>query len=376
MPDERKTDLQHSGATPAQSAQADWYQWMDFFRTAAALIVVISHARDIVMADYDGRLIYAPIYAATGFGHSGVIVFFALSGFWISRSVMARLDSDHFWRDYLIDRLTRLLIVLVPALAIGGLLDWIGAVNFAFPLYFGASGSHSVVAPVLPQLRPEVLLGNLAFLQTILVPTWGSNGPLWSLAFEFWFYIWFPALALLVVKRRFSLALGGLAVAWFNPGIAFGFASWLAGFALLKLSPRAASMRMPPWQVAVGATIFLGVLLLSGVGSGGMIDLALALAFGGLLFVLRAGAVRLPRWLKPLASYGSNSSYSLYVVHFPLVALVGSWATAGVRQTASLQAVALIVALTVGSMAAAFVFSRLTERNTQKARTMLRRGLS
>ena len=58
---------------------------MDLFRTAAALIVVISHARDVVMADYDGAIAYAPFYAATGFGHSGVIVFFVLSGFWIRR---------------------------------------------------------------------------------------------------------------------------------------------------------------------------------------------------------------------------------------------------------------------------------------------------
>jgi peptidoglycan/LPS O-acetylase OafA/YrhL len=47
----------------------------------------------------------------------------------------------------------------------------------------------------MDHLGPEVLLGNLVFLQAILVPTWGSNGPLWSLAFEFWFYIWFPTLA-------------------------------------------------------------------------------------------------------------------------------------------------------------------------------------
>ena len=33
---------------------------MDFFRTAAAVIVVVSHARDVVMADYNGNLLYAP----------------------------------------------------------------------------------------------------------------------------------------------------------------------------------------------------------------------------------------------------------------------------------------------------------------------------
>ncbi len=349
---------------------------MDFFRTAAALIVVVSHARDITMADYDGRLLYAPVYAATGFGHSGVVVFFVLSGFWISRSVLGRLDSGHFWRDYLIDRLTRLLIVLVPALAIGGMLDWLGAVHFGFPLYAGASGSHSVVSPVLPQLQPEVLLGNLAFLQTILVPTWGSNGPLWSLAYEFWFYVWFPAIALLVVKRKVSLGLAGLLVAWFNPAIAAGFAMWLVGFLLLRLSPTAANRHIGIWTIVVVSASFIAVLLLSGVRNGGLIDLALALAFGALLFVLRAGCVPLPRLIEPLARYGRDSSYSLYVVHFPLLALIGSWATGGVRQTASPLAVLLVVALTFGSMAVAWAFSRLTERNTGAARDALRARLA
>ncbi len=359
-------------AVSARPAQADWFQWMDFFRTAAALIVVVSHARDIVMADYDGRLIYAPAYAATGFGHSGVIVFFVLSGFWISRSVMDRLDGPQFWRDYLIDRLTRLSIVLIPALALGGLLDWIGAVKIGFPLYAGTGGSHSVASPVLLNLQPEVLLGNLAYLQTIFVPTWGSNGPLWSLAYEFWFYIWFPALALLVVRRKVSLGLAGLAVAWFNPAIAFGFASWLVGFALLKLAPRASGARWANWQAVLGTLTFLVILLLSGLRSNGLIDLALALGFGGLLYVLRASRIGFPRMLDPLARFGRESSYSLYVLHFPLVALVGSLATGGIRSPATPLGLVLVLVLTFGSMAAARLFSLLTERNTGAARAFLR----
>ena len=39
------------------------------------------------------------------------------------------------------------------------------------------------------------LLGNVFFLQTLTTPVWGSNGPLWSLAYEFWYYVCFPLLA-------------------------------------------------------------------------------------------------------------------------------------------------------------------------------------
>lgn len=346
---------------------------MDFFRTAAALIVVISHARDIAMADYNGNLLFGPFYAATGFGHSGVVVFFVLSGFWISRSVIGRLEASHFWRDYLIDRLSRLLIVLIPALALGGLLDWIGAVQLAMPLYSGTSGSHSIVSPVIDQLRPEVLLGNMTFLQTIAVPTWGSNGPLWSLTYEFWFYIWFPALALLLVQRRFSLALLSLVVAWLNPAIAVGFAWWLVGFVLLIAERKAPLEPKSKWYGVMGAGVFLAILLLSGVRSGAVVDSALAIAFGGLLYVLRTSEIGFPRLFEPLARFGRESSYSLYVIHFPILALIGSVASGGVRMVPSLISVSIVLGLTLSCAGVAWAFSELTERNTDKVRAFLRR---
>lgn len=359
-------------AKAAPPPQAAWFAWMDLARTAAAVIVAISHARDVVMADYNGNPLYAPFYAATGFGHSGVVVFFVLSGFWISRAVLGRIDGPHFWRDYLIDRLSRLLIVLVPALLLGGLLDWLGAVHLALPLYGGASGSHSIVSPVIDQLGWKVLAGNVAFLQTIAVPTWGSNGPLWSLAYEFWFYIWFPALALLLIRRRFSLALASLVVAWFNPAIALGFMAWLTGYALLKLEPTISEKPAPRWRTAAATLLFLALLLFSGLRSGSLVDFVLAAAFAGLLYALRAGQIGFPRWLEPVAHYGRSSSYSLYVVHFPLLALAGSLASGGILMAPSPVSVGIVLALTLGCVGAGWAFSELTERNTATLRAWLR----
>ncbi len=365
----------HVTVAPApalQPAQAAWFAWMDFFRTAAAVIVVVSHARDVVLADYNGNVLYAPFYAATGLGHSGVVIFFVLSGFWISRSVLGRIDAALFWQGYLIDRLSRLLIVLVPALALGGVLDWVGAVHLGLPLYSGTSGAHSITGPVTAQLTLPVLLGNLAFLQTIAVPTWGSNGPLWSLAYEFWFYIWFPALALLIVQRRFSLALLSLVIAWFNPAIAVGFASWLMGFALLKSDRIQLGGVISQWWVMLVTGLFVAILLASGVFNGASMDFVLALAFAGLLFILRAGEISFPRYFEPLARFGRDSSYSLYVVHFPVLALAGSLANRGVRMMPSPLGIALVVTLTVGCIAAGWAFSEVTERKTGKARAFLR----
>ena len=70
----------------------------------------------------------------------------------------------------------------------------------------------------------------------------------------------------------------------------------------------------------------------------------------------------------PLAAYGAGSSYSLYVIHFPLLAL----AAAAIGLHARLQPTALTIggclvlcaALTLGGWG----FSQITERNTRRVR--------
>lgn len=357
-------------------ADRDLFLWMDAMRSLAALAVVVSHARDLMMRDYAGPALFAPFYAATGLGHSGVVVFFVLSGFWISRAVLARLDQPSFWPGYLIDRLSRLLIVLVPALVIGGLCDWLGANYLGLPIYSGAAGPHSIEQPVAQQLGAWGFIGNLLFLQTILVPAWGSNGPLWSLAYEFWYYVWFPALALLLIWRKAGVALLALAVALANPEIAIGFASWLVGLALLQRlerKPLAAYQNRTITILAVG--LFFGALLTSGsikfVGS----DFLLALCFGLFLLALTRGQVRFPAFLALLATFGRQSSFSLYAIHFPVLALAAGLSLDGERLAPSAVSIGLVLALTSLCIGLGWVFSRLTERHTAALRDWLRARL-
>jgi peptidoglycan/LPS O-acetylase OafA/YrhL len=206
---------------------------MDATRAVAAVLVVFSHVRDLVLRDYAGNAGAAlkAFYFVTGFGHIGVIVFFVLSGYWISRSVIRRANDPAFWPDYLVDRLSRLWIVLVPALLIGGILDGIG-LHLGAPLYTGATGARSIDPADVASTGWWTLSANLIFLQSLVVPTFGSNGPLWSLAYEFWYYFWFPALWLLLRHRRLSPALLALGMGIAAPMLAFGFVSWMCGAAL------------------------------------------------------------------------------------------------------------------------------------------------
>ena len=362
-------------AMPEKSNQ--FYSWLDLFRFVAATVVVISHARDVLMVDYPGTTAFLPFYVVTGLGHSGVIVFFVLSGFWISQSVLRRFDRADFWGLYLIDRLSRLGVVLVPALVIGGLLDYWGSAVLHLPAYMGATGAHSLGQGIAGRLTPSVLIGNFLFLQTIAVRPWGSNGPLWSLAYEFWYYVWFPALVMLLARRRVSLGLLGLTMAWFNPDICLGFVSWLSGAALSQVVERrwqcGHSMTVRRAFALGAAVLFLMVLAVTVLFKDRLFDIPLAMGFAMLLFGLSNGAVPVPSALHPLARYGHYASFSLYITHFPIIALIGGWLTIGGRMAPGLVPMLAVVGLTVVCQIIALGFAAQTEARTPALRQQLKR---
>src|SRR5208282_6759170 len=116
---------------------------------------------------------------------------------------------------------------------------------------------------------PILFLGNLAFLQTIAVPSYGSNVAMWSLANEAWYYLIFPCIWMAVsrgqtARKRVIYASLGLAMLVFvGSKIAGLFPTWLLGTGL-ALSPRLRLMESR-WSSVVAALPLLGVLGLIGL---------------------------------------------------------------------------------------------------------------
>ena len=183
------------------------FELLDFCRGLAALAVVTGHARLFALATYSSgtakSLWLAPLYLLTGLGRQAVVIFFVLSGFLIGRNVLNAFSNGEWsWRAYAAHRLARLWAVLLPALVLTALLDM-------------ARGEW-------PDLL--VALGNAAFLQTIAVPVFGSNAPLWSLAYEFWYYAMFPLFVFLIAGTgsrpgRIAAALAFVAILFTLPPI-------------------------------------------------------------------------------------------------------------------------------------------------------------
>ena len=84
---------------------------------------------------------------------------------------MSRRLSGHWsWRDYAIDRSSRLYVVLIPALLLGWVWDKVGSSIFA------STGLSTALGGIRHCHRTEpgyagTFLGNLLFLQTIVCPT-------------------------------------------------------------------------------------------------------------------------------------------------------------------------------------------------------------
>jgi peptidoglycan/LPS O-acetylase OafA/YrhL len=366
---------------------------LDLIRTAAAWAVMWGHLRTLFFVDFQhlpnpGWLLGA-LYFFTGFGHQAVMVFFVLSGFLISATVIkGHLSGTWSWLEYAINRSTRLYVVLIPGLLLGALFDMGGTALFA------STGAYthplSDLGPTIASNNLNVgnFFCNLFFLQTIICPTFGSNTPLWSLANEFWYYALFPAVlsACLAFFRKDLRVAGSLGVAvaclaaFLGPDKLIGFLVWMSGCALVLARCK--------FQFRAKSTVFFHLLLsviillvclsaartspASRLGS----DLAVGIAFTLFLFgVLQLDLGTDSHHYLGVAHRFAGFSYSLYVLHFPLLLFLRAWTVPSQRwQPDGLH---LLFGSLVGVVVLVFAWtvSLFTENKTRVARRWVRKQL-
>lgn len=329
------------------------------------------------------------LYLLTSLGHQAVVVFFVLSGWLISASVVRAVANGKWhWRVYLITRLTRLWIVLLPALAVGAFFDLAGMRMFGRDGVYGGVGEYSSIISyeVRDRIILPTLLGNVTFLQAIRVPPFGSNGALWSLAYEFWYYLLFPLIFLLIVSSRktalyrrigvFAAILGVLLLV--GSSVAGLFMVWLLGtVALLAASSGAAQSPLPRTSAVIGMIlIIVSNVLALGLGlviSNGLVsDFLLGLTFAFTLYlVVRIFREELqPTLFHDGARRLASFSFTLYVVHLPLLTFLQAWSrSAGqTRWQPDAAHIGIGMALGVAILIYAYTFSYVTERHTDSLR--------
>jgi peptidoglycan/LPS O-acetylase OafA/YrhL len=357
---------------------------LDMARGVAALAVLVGHVRGLFFVDYHDLPHHSPLvsafYAATALGHQAVVVFFVLSGFFIVSSIADSFEQHKWsWTAYLVNRITRLSLVLIPSLILCSILDRIGmAMAATAPLY-----RHPVANLFTDSIASletfRNFVGNLFYLQGILVQPLGSNAPLWSLSYEFWYYIIFPMALCALVKRyrpsmRITYLVLAIVVTWsVGYTIALYFLVWLLGGAIaisrvVKWSPVRFSRAII--AAAIPLVLVLGLSVAHPLNSPFLMDAIVALAFGLWIYaVVEAPEKSAPAFYAKPARLFAGFSYTLYLTHFPIVFLLRS-RILGERRLWNLTLVHFVYVLliTAGATVAAYLLALGTETKTTAAR--------
>jgi peptidoglycan/LPS O-acetylase OafA/YrhL len=361
---------------------------LDMIRGLAALGVVIGHARGFLIVGYNSAeshtLFDQLFYFVTGLGHQSVIAFFALSGFLVGGPALRDMINDRWsWGPYIVRRLTRLWTVLIPALLLTWALDSAGEALGGRAGYEGAFYSLSFSGPNLAQpadLSLPTFLANILFTQTVLAPVFGSNGPLWSLANEFWYYITFPLLVFALIGGakafpRICNGLAGLTLLLVLPvEMMLLGAIWVAGATAHHLAAQQPVRRMVNHGACAGVTVIaiMAFLILDKLRPGLSGDLLLGVAFAGILPTLSFLPLpHLGEIYQKLARALSNISYTLYATHFPILAFVWFVFFAPTKWPLGPPAIVLVVGLCALVLVVSTVMWWAFERSTDVVRKVV-----
>jgi peptidoglycan/LPS O-acetylase OafA/YrhL len=231
---------------------------------------------------------------------------------------------------------------LIFAMLLTFALDVTGKAN-GWGIYESRTAYPLINTSIQSDLSAGTAAGNLAFLMNAAVPCFGTNGPLWSLHFEWWFYMIYPLLWLLA-RRSLTLATVVVGVAfaasWFaREGVVFYVAQVFAALLTWWIGALLAEVYAGRLRIAWGRLAPLALLLPTlpyalpfvarrwpAFGQGWAADTLYGLGFAGvfaLCFLLRERGWTL-RALSKLRPLG-DMSYTLYVIHLPLLVFLSAW---------------------------------------------------
>lgn len=360
---------------------------LDALRGIAALLVCAGHWRYLFFIDYPmlhlhRKLLFVPYLMCT-MGHQAVIVFFVLSGYLVGGHVLRALNTGKWsWRDYMLQRGTRLWVVLLPALVLGGILDATAIHSHLAPALYAGHVRNYITFDVHQTLTWKALLGNCFFLQSIATPVFGSNGALWSLANEFWYYLIFP-LGLIAIRgpysifTRIALGVACLGVCYgVGFGIIFFLPIWLLGVLLAVLPIWHTSAWMRWLALAIYCPFFAAVIRTNITGRFPP-DYALGLATFALLYVLLgARDAAAGRWYERPSREIAGFSYTLYLVHTPMLMLLTALLAGETRWLPDTRHIAIGLSVLVFVIGYAYLVAKVTEFRTAEIRDWLKERLA
>jgi len=355
-------------------------------RWFSALTVVLSHARRLIFTPYselvDPSIAVSIFYSLTGYGHEAVLVFFVLSGYLVGGKVIEQIVDVRFdLLKYVIARVSRLYIVYVPAIFLTSLIAFlVGSMDLDSWYVDSASTGHLGML-ASSDVSNSTLIKNLLMLQDLFVSVYGQNIPLWSLSYEFWFYVIFPLPLLMLTGRplgKVLILLSLVLCVCFMPlKFWFYFIIWVFGAVAAVVT--AVSKKQA--NLATGGFFLLGLFISIVVSRFNLFDLHYSVtdAFIGafiafLLFWLRCRDDVIIVSSK-FHEFYAGFSYSLYLIHYPIlviaISLLNKFGYPAFSVQLNFQTFIVYLCMVLFSNIVAYIFYFLFERHS----LLLRRNL-
>ncbi|MGF7155682.1 acyltransferase family protein [Novosphingobium gossypii] len=336
--------------------------FLDLLRLAAAVMVFVAHGGAVYGMDLPPMI-----------GHSakeGVAIFFVLSGLVIA---FVTDQKEHDWKNFARARAVRLYSVVPVAIAVLCLCYAIGA-PIAPDLYgLGAgypnAGAVGNVPDALAILRYLTFTNEIWFDRAMI----STGAPFWSLGFEAAYYVAFAILR--HARGGWRWGFGALWLLAVGPRIVLVFPLWLIGVGTWSLIRK--DVRIPGW-IASLALVVIGLAALAwrrwvaaaavplfewgapdvlAASMGYYLVLCLLLATAIAVFAAGTPKMELwPSWLQCSVRYCAGASFTLYIMHLPVMVLIAAmWPASCTSWVAGTVAMAM-------TMGIIFILAELGER--------------
>jgi peptidoglycan/LPS O-acetylase OafA/YrhL len=261
--------------------------------------------------------------------------FFVLSGFVVCHAYRGRLDSPRKVGGFILRRFGRLwplhAALLFVLMLIVTVINLYGRHPDSLTIT-DATGNYSLLALAL----------NAALLTAMGLYGNAWNSPAWSIGAELYTYLLFAAVVVFAGKRLLgaslaltlgaSLVLLAFAPALMNSTADFGFVRCIGGFfagvVTYHVHEATRKRKLPLPSVAEVAVVALAGLFMLVAGDGPdevhALSLVAPVVFGAaiLVFARERGALSKVLQVRPLRALG-RWSYSIYMVHMPILLLLG-----------------------------------------------------
>ena len=368
-----------------RSLSIDQVTYLNIIRALGAELVLVFHG-----------LLYFSKTTNTyiDIGALGVILFFLISGFLITRSVLTNIKrAEYSLSDYMIERFSRIYTAFVPALVLIAITDYFLIHHPSFPSAENYTVRNAVGNLFMLQDFPLLLILHHIGVSSWSIDAFSTGGTFWTLPIEWWIYVTFGLLFFSIKNRSWTIVRliilplvslyplyhfiarygGSLTGVWMMGMASSALYYWAEGAQIDRSQERR--------RMLITAVILTFLMIPMGLArlayaNLNVYDMAftvvLAVMLFAPLFVLNLHPIRVPNMVRLLAHHLASYSYSLYLIHTTLMIAVLTLHPEWISGPVNL--ILLLIVINVAALCFAHLFELRYPIVAERLKALFKRG--